>query len=323
VSVRDPREVFRPAASVEYLARRASEGSRTLDLDLPQAATSPLGPIHALLERVQAVRGYNPLDVRRLKEFLKFIEGTEAAPNADAGFRRLTIVHKSLLDLLGVGFLLLPAKDPVTIGLESASSDSGWKRILVDRRPEVYVFTGPGMVCVPDYALYENLSILPRAFVVPRSTPLPPRRDLLAVLKDTDFRQLVYLEAPSTPESPHHADLPAADHPGEFRPAAICSYQPNRVVIKADGKTPGWLVLSDVWYPGWQCTVDGRPTKVYRADFAFRAVPVDAGPHEVIYNYLPSSLGIGRRITVTACCAVVGLLCLTLGWRFLSARSIR
>jgi uncharacterized membrane protein YfhO len=69
------------------------------------------------------------------------------------------------------------------------------------------------------------------------------------------------------------------------RTATIVDDAPTRTVVRAAG--PGWLVLADTLLPGWTATVDGRPVALRHADLAFRAVPLDAGAHEVVYRYDP------------------------------------
>ena len=44
----------------------------------------------------------------------------------------------------------------------------------------------------------------------------------------------------------------------------------------------GWLVVNDCWVPGWTARVDGSEAPVLRADYAFGAVPVPPGEHEVV-----------------------------------------
>ena len=45
------------------------------------------------------------------------------------------------------------------------------------------------------------------------------------------------------------------------------------------------VILSDIWDPGWTATVDGQGAQIYRADFMFRGVVVDAGEHEIVLRY--------------------------------------
>ena len=68
-------------------------------------------------------------------------------------------------------------------------------------------------------------------------------------------------------------------------PATIVEYQPGKVVLQADAKTPSILLLADAWFSAWHATVDGKDAPVLRADLAFRGVPIPAGRHEVIFYY--------------------------------------
>src|SRR5262245_25849913 len=90
--------------------------------------------------------------------------------------------------------------------------------------------------------------------------------------------------------------------------AAITEYLPNRVEVHVEGDAPGFLVLTDVWYPGWVCTVDDEPVPIYRANHAFRAVEVPAGAHDVVFRFEPGSFELGHRITLGSLAAVTALL---------------
>ena len=59
--------------------------------------------------------------------------------------------------------------------------------------------------------------------------------------------------------------------------------------------------------------MDGRPTQVWRANHALRAVVVPSGVHEVVFDYAPRSLEIGAVVSVVA----LGLVALALipAWR--------
>jgi hypothetical protein len=72
---------------------------------------------------------------------------------------------------------------------------------------------------------------------------------------------------------------------------------PNRVTIHAVVEAPGYLVVADTWYPGWQARVDGERVDILRANYAFRAVPLEAGEQTVEMVYRPASILWGAGIT--------------------------
>src|SRR5262249_24687535 len=136
------------------------------------------------------------------------------------------------------------------------------------------------------------------------------RTEALEVLKATDFRRTVLLEDYDPP-----ADDAAAS--GGFRVATLTDYAPNRVAVAVDDGPAGYLVLTDVWYPGWQCTIDGQPSRVYRANYLFRGVPLTAGPHQFVFRFAPASYHQGRLISAVALAAVAGLSLLGVAARWL------
>src|SRR5262249_48336981 len=148
------------------------------------------------------------------------------------------------------------------------------------------------------YVVYQNDNVLPRAFIVSRAEPLPERSAVLQTLKATDFRKTVLLEDYDPPA--RREDRPSARHK-----VHIQRYESNRVELEVSGNTAGYLVLTDVWYPGWECTVDGEPVRVYRANYAFRAVEVPAGKHEVIFHFEPASYRRGRLVSLGALAVII------------------
>lgn len=83
----------------------------------------------------------------------------------------------------------------------------------------------------------------------------------------------------------------------------IISYQDNRVEIETQSSTDGFLYLSDTYYPGWKAIVcnkqnrDCRQEKIYRANYAFRAVHVPGGENRVIFFFQSDSFNLGLKIT--------------------------
>jgi len=129
--------------------------------------------------------------------------------------------------------------------------------------------------------VYRNEYTLPRAWVVSpgRSgvsySELSPRPDTgddwpgqLAALADIAVQSVAAREVVVT----------------------VTHYEPDRIEVKAALPGPGLLVLSEVWYPGWQVTVDGETRPVERVAGILRGVSLDAGVHQVVFVYAPTSV---------------------------------
>ena len=66
-----------------------------------------------------------------------------------------------------------------------------------------------------------------------------------------------------------------------------------------------YLYLADSYFPGWEAFIDGVPTKIYRANYAFRAVHLPPGMERtVLMRYTPEGFYTGAIISIVA---LVGL----------------
>lgn len=74
----------------------------------------------------------------------------------------------------------------------------------------------------------------------------------------------------------------------------------NRNQIELSTDTKGLLFVSDLYYPGWKAYVDGVETEILRANYTFRAVPVDRGNHTVEFVYRPQSFYLGVKISMVS-----------------------
>ncbi|MEP7292341.1 MAG: YfhO family protein [Chloroflexota bacterium] len=80
----------------------------------------------------------------------------------------------------------------------------------------------------------------------------------------------------------------------------VAESEANQVVLSVDAARDSWVVLADTDYPGWVASVDGVETPIYRANLAFRAVQVDAGEHEVRFDYRPGWLLPGALVSAVS-----------------------
>ena len=82
---------------------------------------------------------------------------------------------------------------------------------------------------------------------------------------------------------------------------------PEHVVLRAANARPGVLVLTDVAYPGWQATVDGRETPIARVDFLLRGIALPPGRHRVELRYRPLSWRVGWITSLVALLVLLAL----------------
>jgi len=72
--------------------------------------------------------------------------------------------------------------------------------------------------------------------------------------------------------------------------ARVTRYERNGVALDVETDHAGLLVLHDIYYPGWEATVDGEPRPILRANLLFRGVEVGPGRHRVEFRFRPLSM---------------------------------
>jgi hypothetical protein len=144
--------------------------------------------------------------------------------------------------------------------------------------------------------IYENERALPRAFVVGRVKVISDEEEILSELAFFDPEKLALLE-----EKPAWT----LDAPSFFQEAEVTFYSPNKIVVQASLSSPGLLVLSELWYPGWRAYDNGQEVKIHRANYLMRSVHLEAGRHTVEFAYDPLSFKVGSWISVGAMLSLV------------------
>ncbi len=298
VQTRRLDRVLAPSACARFVGEHARALDRTFDRSFSdQPSDTPLGPAVAGRLGLSLVRGYNPLDTARYKEFLALIAYPEVVRRASNGLRNIPFKNHALVDLLGVRYLVEPAlPDLRFVRAElGPGHDSRWRKRFEDPPPPRSC-SRPAACgsCRPTKC--SKTSIRCRAqFVVPQVEQLPGDHEgIVRAMTTTDFRRIALVEEPAATRADQGS--------GRFRPATIMSLKPNRIELDAEG--PGLLVVTDPWFPGWTARVDGRGERVLRADYLFRGVPLAAGRHEVVLEFRPRSYELGRMISLLAVAAV-------------------
>lgn len=130
-----------------------------------------------------------------------------------------------------------------------------------------------------DVALYEREEVRPRLTLARRAIVATDDEAAAAALLAANFDPL------------QDAVVSGGSAPGGASGAVeLLESTSERLVARVHTSATALLVVNEAWYPGWQATVDGVPTPVYRANLAMRAVEVPTGTHLVELRYQPGWL---------------------------------
>jgi 2-polyprenyl-3-methyl-5-hydroxy-6-metoxy-1,4-benzoquinol methylase len=145
-----------------------------------------------------------------------------------------------------------------------------------------------------DLRIYENRTARPRAFWVPAAEWLASDEAVLRRLtaKEFDPGQAALIHA--------RPPLPKLDSPAGSAEVELLGHEWGRARVRVSAQGAGFLVLSDLYYPGWEARLDGAEVRLYPVDLALRGLPVPAGEHEVLFRYNPISVHLAVWATLVA-----------------------
>jgi hypothetical protein len=152
---------------------------------------------------------------------------------------------------------------------------------------------------------------LPRAFIVPDYKIVEKEKILDYLIRpDFDPTKIVLFE-----KEDFQDDLPPHNQTQSNKTgkAKIISYRPDKIVLETDSSDPGYLFLSEVYYPGWKAFVDEQPKEIFRGNYLFRVIELPAGKHKVRVLFEPLSIKIGIGITVFTLFVILFIVLFLLG----------
>ena len=223
-------------------------------------------PNSNLFYGVDLLTGYDAMEIHTMTELVGLMT---THPERKYGIKEITSFDKptTLVSLFNIKYVLATIPLPAPLEL---------------------VLDGPVRV-------YENPQVLPRAFVAKRIVELSDPAERLAYLGRPDYDPRVAV----VEETLDGLLEPESEVLGEV---SIESYEPRRVVLRAELQQPGMVVLADAWDAGWVALVDGEPAPIHRVDHALRGVWVGEGASRIEMHHDPASFRIGTWL------AALGLL---------------
>ncbi|TEU11257.1 MAG: hypothetical protein E3J21_24100 [Anaerolineales bacterium] len=176
----------------------------------------------------------------------------------------------------------------------------GSKGVTLDWEKFVPVFDGD-----PQVNIYLNTRAFPRAFLVHQALIAADHEAAFDLIHQPDFDPATVVALEGTGGEVLPTD--------EAETVSILSYQPNEILLDVTVAAPGYLVLSEVYYPGWRAYVDGHEEVIWRANYTFRAVHLEPGSHRVRFLFAPLSWKVGLAVSLATWLGLIA-------WGLLSVR---
>jgi len=234
-------------------------------------------------EGIYSTNGYDPFYIRRYGELLASTENGKVPSDirrADAelfeGYGdtdlRDNLYRQKIMNLLGVKFVLHKKEQ------DNFSFDNTFDDKIYD------LFWNSGV-----WQLYENKSVLPRAFLVTDYEVISDSSKIIdRIYSDFDLSKEIIFEEEPTEKVLNKTNKYSLN---------IFEYSGNTVRINVESENDAYLFLSDPFFPGWKAYVDKKEVRIYRADYAFRAIFLPKGKHIVTFKYEPLAFSAGLAVS--------------------------
>lgn len=236
--------------------------------------------------------GYDPLYAKRYAQFISLSENGKIAPSFSLQNRSDAVIstrdnllgnsfRDRVFSVLGVSYIV--------DWVESGSSE---KDFPPNRFVSVYKSGG--------WNIYKDQNLLNRIRLVGDYDTFSSNQEFEKKFFSRSFNPMNTVLLEKKVEASLDNDVKAS--------IQVKKYEPSEIIVQTQSSANQLLYVSDTFFSGWKAFVDNRPVEILRANYAFRAVIVPKGQHEVFMKYEPLSMQVG---------VVISFLSLLLGMVFL------
>jgi hypothetical protein len=239
--------------------------------------------------------GNDPLHIKTYTEFLESSKNgsiPKSLPRPDAnvagGFGttdlKENIFRQKVLNILGVKYIL--AKNDILNNKlipDYATFDPNIYKLIWQKAP---------------WQIYQNLEAAPRIFLTTDYKVILNKVNILKKFYSKTFnekKQIILEQDPDIRKSVL-----------KTYNLKLNTYSPNEIIIQTSSDADALLFISDSYYPDWKASIDGKNTKIYVADYTFRAIKVPQGSHLVRFYYDSKSFKIGLVISGFSIILLIG-----------------
>ncbi|QQG40986.1 MAG: YfhO family protein [Candidatus Levyibacteriota bacterium] len=133
------------------------------------------------------------------------------------------------------------------------------------------------------WQIYEYKKTMPRFFVTSDYKIITNKEKILQTLFSNEFNPAkVILE-----ENPGFAPK---EYLGNVK---VFNYSPNKITMQVESDNNALIYFSDTYTKAFKAFIDGKEGRILRANYTFRAIPVEKGKHIVVVRYDTTGVSAG------------------------------
>lgn len=238
--------------------------------------------------RLQLISGYEPFNFEHYQQYFHLMQSGQGRQGEAIVWTDLgQIARWDLFDSLNVKYLLAP----VLLRLPP----DRFELVAHFRDQHVFVFyEGMGRT---DVFIYRNKKALPRAFWVERVVSAQDEDGARAEIQRHGLDNLAVVQGIEV----QGASAPGS--PGDR--ATVVDAADGYLAVETESRANRFLVISEIWHPGWHASLDGQALSLHRTDLALMGAWVPAGKHRLVLEFRP--LHWRAALTISALSASVFL----------------
>lgn len=148
--------------------------------------------------------------------------------------------------------------------------------------------------------LYFNNNTYPRFILSQQAQQVKTNKDILTKLtSDYNPNQIIFLTEPIPKFSK------TIEQQNNFNQIKIINNQPENIELQINNSDSRWLLINDIYYPGWQATIDNQALTIYQANHTFRGLSTPLGQHQIKLFFKPTSYLLGRTISLISLLIII------------------
>lgn len=277
-STDDNNFIFPETSAIKYL-KENSELSRFIGVGQARVPPNLLTNFHLF-----SPEGLDPVFSRRYGElmnmvntgiFVTDIPRIEARLIFDSEKDFENKTKLKALSFLGIKFLLVPEQSEEKTLKEFTLPENQFEKVWQKN----------------DLSIWQNNASFPRCWLVNNFIVESQPEEIIKKMfsENIDLKTQLILE-----EDPMIKFDSFKQKEGKLE---IVEYNTDSLRIKTETSVDSVVFCTDNFFPGWKAKINGKESKIYRANYTFRAVVVLAGSHEIIFSYEPLVVKYGILIS--------------------------